>query len=144
HYTPSRKIRRDDAYTPGNLHGARPNRATIVYTSCCKGAYRDVPVVIGGIEASLRRFAHYDYWEEKVRRSLLLDSKADLLVFGMGERPLLELVRRLEAGENFQSITDLRGPRSFPERGRILPEPLPYPLLKKCQPIKSSTPKRSV
>jgi len=109
HYTPSRKIRRDDAYTPGNLHGARPNRATIVYTSCCKAAYRDVPVVIGGIEASLRRFAHYDYWEEKVRRSLLLDSKADLLVFGMGERPLLELVRRLESGENFQSITDLKG-----------------------------------
>ena len=109
HYTPARKIRRDDAYTPGNLHGSRPNRATIVYTSCCKAAYRDVPVVIGGIEASLRRFAHYDYWEEKVRRSVLLDSKADLLVFGMGERPLLELVRRLQSGENFQGITGLKG-----------------------------------
>jgi uncharacterized radical SAM protein YgiQ len=109
HYTPSRKIRRDDAYTPGNLHGSRPNRATIVYTSCCRAAYRDVPVVIGGIEASLRRFAHYDYWEEKVRRSLLFDSKADLLVFGMGERPLLELVRRLESGESFHCITDLKG-----------------------------------
>jgi uncharacterized radical SAM protein YgiQ len=109
HYTPSRKIRRDDAYTPGDLHGSRPNRATIVYTSCCKAAFRDVPVVIGGIEASLRRFAHYDYWEEKVRRSLLFDSKADLLVFGMGERPLLELVKRLESGESFQSITDVKG-----------------------------------
>ncbi len=109
HYTPSRKIRRDDAYTPGNSHGARPNRATIVYTSGCKAAYRDVPVVIGGIEASLRRFAQYDFWEDKVRRSLIFDSKADLLVFGMGERPLLELVRRLQSGESFQGITDLKG-----------------------------------
>jgi len=109
HYTPARKIRRDDAYTPGNLHGSRPNRATIVYTSCCKAAYKDVPVVIGGIEASLRRFAHYDYWEDKVRRSILFDSKADLLVYGMGEQPLLELVQRLTAGESFHSIRDIRG-----------------------------------
>lgn len=109
HYTPARKIRRDDAYTPGNLHGARPNRATIVYTSCCKAAYRDVPVVIGGIEASLRRFAHYDYWDDKVRRSILFDSKADMLVFGMGEMPLLELSRRLQAGEYFEKIQDIRG-----------------------------------
>jgi uncharacterized radical SAM protein YgiQ len=118
HYTPARKIRRDDAYTPGNQHGARPNRATIVYTSCCKAAYKDVPVVIGGIEASLRRFAHYDYWDDKVRRSILLDSKADLLVYGMGEAPLRELVRRLGAGEEFATIRDVRGtavvvPRSF-------------------------------
>lgn len=109
HYTPARKIRRDDAYTPGNQHGSRPNRASIVYTSCCKAAYRDVPVVIGGIEASLRRFAHYDYWEDKVRRSILFDSKADLLVYGMGEAPLLELVKRLEAGERFATIQDVRG-----------------------------------
>ena len=87
HYTPARKLRRDDAYTPGNRHGARPNRATIIYTSRLKEAYRDVPVVIGGIEASLRRFAHYDFWEDKVRRSVLLDAKADLLVYGMGESP---------------------------------------------------------
>jgi uncharacterized radical SAM protein YgiQ len=109
HYTPARKIRRDDAYTPGNLHGSRPNRATIVYTSCCKAAYKDVPVVIGGIEASLRRFAHYDFWEDKVRRSILFDSKADLLVYGMGEAPLLELVMRLRAGERFATIQDVRG-----------------------------------
>lgn len=109
HYTAARKIRRDDAYTPGNQHGARPNRATIVYTSCCKSAYKDVPVVIGGIEASLRRFAHYDYWDDNVRRSILLDSKADLLVFGMGELSLLELVNRLRAGEKFQDIKDIRG-----------------------------------
>ncbi|HLO26485.1 MAG TPA: YgiQ family radical SAM protein [Geobacteraceae bacterium] len=109
HYTPARKLRRDDAYTPGNRHGARPNRATIVYTSRLKEAYRDVPVVIGGIEASLRRFAHYDFWEDKVRRSILFDAKADLLVFGMGERPLLELTERLRKGEAFGDIRDLRG-----------------------------------
>lgn len=109
HYTPARKIRRDDAYTPGNLHGSRPNRTTIVYTSCCKAAYKDVPVVIGGIEASLRRFAHYDYWDDKVRRSILFDSKADLLVYGMGEQPLLDLVQRLTSGESFHAIRDIRG-----------------------------------
>ena len=109
HYTPARKLRRDDAYTPGDRHGARPNRATIIYTSRLKEAYRDVPVVIGGIEASLRRFAHYDFWEDKVRRSVLLDAKADLLVYGMGESPLLELVARLGAGEAFSSARDIRG-----------------------------------
>ncbi|HEX2767889.1 MAG TPA: YgiQ family radical SAM protein, partial [Geobacteraceae bacterium] len=109
HYTPARKLRHDDAYTPGNRHGARPNRATIVYTSRLKEAYRDVPVVIGGIEASLRRFAHYDFWEDSVRRSILFDAKADLLIYGMGENPLLELARRLRKGEPFGEITDIRG-----------------------------------
>jgi len=109
HYTPAGKIRRDDAYTPGNTHGARPNRATIVYTSCCKAAYKDVPVIIGGIEASLRRFAHYDYWEDKVRRSILFDSKADLLVYGMGELPLLTVARRLKSGELISATTDIPG-----------------------------------
>jgi len=109
HYTPAGKIRRDDAYTPGNSHGARPNRATIVYTSCCKAAYRDVPVVIGGIEASLRRFAHYDYWEDKVRRSILFDSKADILVYGMGETPLLTIAQRLKKGDELGALTDIRG-----------------------------------
>jgi uncharacterized radical SAM protein YgiQ len=127
HYTPARKLRRDDAYTPGNRHGARPNRATIVYTSRLKEAYRDVPVVIGGIEASLRRFAHYDFWEDKVRRSALLDAKADLLVYGMGETPLLELVRRLQTGEPFASIRDLRGTAyaaaTPPETGELLELP---------------------
>ncbi|WP_243369620.1 YgiQ family radical SAM protein [Geotalea sp. SG265] len=109
HYTPARKLRHDDAYTPGNRHGARPNRATIVYTSRLKEAYRQVPVVIGGIEASLRRFAHYDFWEDKVRRSILFDAKTDLLVYGMGEAPLLELAQRVNGGEDFRSITDIRG-----------------------------------
>ncbi|TWJ32894.1 YgiQ family radical SAM protein [Geobacter argillaceus] len=125
HYTPAKKLRHDDAYTPGNRHGARPNRATIVYTSCCKAAYRDVPVVVGGIEASLRRLAHYDYWEDKVRRSILFDSKADLLVYGMGERPLLELAERLRNGEPFAAIRDLPGTaviaRNFPPAGTAVP-----------------------
>ncbi len=109
HYTPARKLRTDDAYTPGNRHGARPNRATIVYTSRLKEAHKGVPVVIGGIEASLRRFVHYDYWENKIRRSILLDSKADLLIYGMGERPLLELAGRMRKGEPFPEIKDIRG-----------------------------------
>jgi len=109
HYTPARKLRHDDAYTPGNRHGARPNRATMVYTSRLKEAYRDVPVIIGGIEASLRRFAHYDFWEDKVRRSIIFDAKADLLIFGMAERPLLEVVGRLNAGEQIQDIRTVRG-----------------------------------
>lgn len=125
HYTPARKLRRDDAYTPGNRHGARPNRATIIYTSRLKEAYKDVPVVIGGIEASLRRFAHYDFWEDKVRRSILFDAKADLLVYGMGERPLLELAMRLRKGETFTEIADVRGTayhaRTAPAAAVLLP-----------------------
>jgi len=112
HYTPLKKMRHDDAYTPGGRHGARPNRATIVYTSRLKEAYKDVPVVIGGIEASLRRFAHYDYWEDKVRRSILFDAKADLLLFGMGERSLLELAERLRKREPLAHIIDIRGTAS--------------------------------
>ena len=119
HYTPAGKLRHDDAYTPGNRHGARPNRATIVYTSCCKAAYRDVPVVIGGIEASLRRFAHYDYWGDKVRRSILFDSKAELLVYGMGERSLLAIAQRLKNGEDYKSVTDVCGTAVAARPGQI-------------------------
>jgi len=109
HYTPARKLRHDDAYTPGNRHGARPNRAVIIYTSRLKEAYKDVPVVIGGIEASLRRFAHYDFWENKVRRSLLFDAKADLLMYGMAERPLLDVAERMRSGARMAEIRDVRG-----------------------------------
>ena len=109
HYTPARKLRHDDAYTPGNSHGSRPNRATIIYTSRLKEAYRDVPVIIGGIEASLRRFVHYDFWEDKVRRSIIFDAKADLLVYGMAEQSLLEVVGRLNSGEQIQDIRTVRG-----------------------------------
>lgn len=96
HYSPAKRKRRKDAYSPGGRTGFRPDRASIVYANQLRRIYRDVPIVIGGIEASLRRLAHYDYWDEKVRRSILVDSGADLLVYGMGERALREVARRLE------------------------------------------------
>ncbi len=95
HYTAFRKKRHDDAYTPGGRHGARPNRACIVYTSLLRHAFPGLPIVLGGIEASLRRATHYDFWTEKIRRSILLDSKADLLVYGMGERAILTIAEQL-------------------------------------------------
>jgi uncharacterized radical SAM protein YgiQ len=109
HYTADRKIRSDDAYTPGGLAGARPDRATLVYTQRCQEAFKDVPVVIGGIEASLRRIAHYDYWQDKVRRSILSDSKADLLVYGNAERAIIEIAHRLARKEPIEAMTDIRG-----------------------------------
>ena len=105
HYTANRKVRNDDAYSPGGRIGLRPDRATLPYCQRAREAFPGVPVVAGGVEASLRRLAHYDYWSETVKRSILLDSKADLVVFGMGEQPILEIARRLEAGE---SVKDLR------------------------------------
>ncbi len=108
-YTADRKIRSDDAYTPGGLGGQRPDRATLVYTQRCKEAYADIPVVIGGIEASLRRIAHYDYWQDKVRRSILVDSKADLLLYGNAERAIIEVTHRLARREPMAQITDVRG-----------------------------------
>ncbi|MBO9685867.1 MAG: YgiQ family radical SAM protein [Mitsuaria chitosanitabida] len=109
HYTADRKIRSDDAYTPGGEAGKRPDRATLVYTQRCKEAFKDVPVIIGGIEASLRRIAHYDYWQDKVRRSILVDSKADLLVYGNAERAIIEIAHRLSQKKPIESITDVRG-----------------------------------
>ncbi|AGH81398.1 radical SAM protein [Psychromonas sp. CNPT3] len=108
-YTAERRMRHDDAYTPNNEGGKRPDRAVLAYTQRCKEAYKEVPVLIGGIEASLRRIAHYDYWSDKVRHSVLLDSKADILVFGNAERPLLEFAHRLSLGESVQSMPDIRG-----------------------------------
>jgi hypothetical protein len=108
-YTSDRRIRTDDAYTPHGVAGARPDRCVIVYSQRTREAYKDVPVVIGGIEASLRRIAHFDYWSEKVRRSVLMDAKADLLVFGNAERQICEIAHRLAAGQRIDEITDLRG-----------------------------------
>jgi uncharacterized radical SAM protein YgiQ len=108
-YTADRKIRSDDAYTAGGIAGKRPDRSVLVYAQRAREAYKDVPVIIGGIEASLRRIAHYDYWSDKVRRSILPDSKADLLVYGNAERQIVEIAHRLAAGESISSITDLRG-----------------------------------
>ena len=108
-YTADRKIRSDDAYTPGGKAGSRPDRASLVYSQRCREAYKDVPVVLGGIEASLRRIAHYDYWQDKVRHSLLLDAKADILLYGNAERAVVEIAQRLSRGEDIQTITDIRG-----------------------------------
>jgi uncharacterized radical SAM protein YgiQ len=108
-YTSDRRVRSDDAYTPGGVGGKRPDRCVIVYSQRIREAYKGVPIVIGGIEASLRRIAHFDYWSEQVRRSVLVDSKADLLVYGNAERQIGEIARRLDAGSSMADITDLRG-----------------------------------
>ncbi len=109
HYTAARKLRSNDAYTPGGQAGARPNRAVIAYTAAIKGAFKGLPVVIGGIEASLRRLAHFDYWSDQVRRSVLIDAKADLLLYGMAEKTVLELAQRCAAGESPGQIFDMAG-----------------------------------
>jgi uncharacterized radical SAM protein YgiQ len=118
-YTADRKIRSDDAYTPGDVGGKRPDRAAIVYSQRCREAYKDVPIVLGGIEGSLRRIAHYDYWSDKIRHSIVLDSKCDLLLYGNAERALVEVAHRLAAREPVENITDVRGTafirRSTPE-----------------------------
>ncbi len=108
-YTADRKIRSDDAYTPNAEGGKRPDRAVLVYSQRCREAYPDVPLVVGSIEASLRRIAHYDYWSDKVRRSVLVDSKADILLYGNAERALVELTHRMARGEKVSEITDIRG-----------------------------------
>ncbi|MEJ1353979.1 MAG: YgiQ family radical SAM protein [Candidatus Sedimenticola sp. (ex Thyasira tokunagai)] len=108
-YTADRRIRSNDAYTPDGAGGKRPDRSVVVYAQRAKEAFKGVPVVIGGIEASLRRIAHYDYWSDKVRRSVLPDSKADLLIYGNAERAIVALAHRLAAGEKIGEITDLRG-----------------------------------
>ncbi|WP_444464369.1 YgiQ family radical SAM protein [Rhodobacter capsulatus] len=108
-YTSDRKLRHDDAYTAGGEGGRRPDRSTIVYTQRCREAFKDVPVILGGIEASLRRIAHYDYWSDKVRRSILADAKADLLLYGNAERAVVEVANRLAAGESPRDLADIRG-----------------------------------
>ena len=109
HYTASKKVRNDDAYSPGGQIGLRPDRATLSYCHRAREAFPGVPIIAGGVEASLRRLAHYDYWSDTVRRSILLDCKADLLVYGMGETTLVEIARRLAAGQTVRDLRDLRG-----------------------------------
>ncbi|WP_105170432.1 YgiQ family radical SAM protein [Pseudoalteromonas sp. T1lg24] len=118
-YTAEKRLRHDDAYTAGNVGGKRPDRAVIVYSQRCKEAYKDVPVVIGGIEASLRRIAHFDYWSEKVRRSVIFDAKADILIYGNAERPLVEVAHGIAAGKTMDEMHDIRG------TAVIRKEPLP-------------------
>ena len=148
-YTAERRIRHDDAYTPNNEGGKRPDRAVTAYTQRCKQAYKGVPVIIGGIEASLRRIAHYDYWSDKVRQSVLFDAKADLLVYGNAERPLIEISHRIARGDDIKTITDVRGSaflakhalpgwkgidsRNLDKPGKIDPIPSPYQdMTEKC------------
>src|SRR5215203_5246005 len=107
--TAQKKVRSEDQYSPGGRPNHRPNRATIVYSNLCRQAFPGLPIVLGGIEASLRRIAHYDYWSDSVKRSILLDAKAELLVFGMGERAAWEIARRLAAGEPVSGLSDVRG-----------------------------------
>ena len=156
-YTADRRVRSDDAYTPAGEGGKRPDRSVIVYAQRVREAYKEVPIVIGGIEASLRRIAHYDYWSEKVRRSVLLDAKADVLVFGNAERQLVDIAHRLDRGEKIGDITDLRGTafvrRVMPEGwteidsthvdepGRVEPHPDPYAVAGAAAPL--ATPARS-
>jgi len=109
HYTANRKVRNSDAYSPGGRIGLRPDRATLAYCQRAREAYKGVPVIAGGVEASLRRLAHYDYWSDKVCRSILLDRKADLLGFGMGEDAIVEIARRLDAGESVRDMREMRG-----------------------------------
>ncbi len=108
-YTADRRIRSDDAYTPGDVGGKRPDRAAIVYSQRCREAFKDAAIVLGGIEGSLRRIAHYDYWSDKVRRSILVDAKCDLLLYGNAERAIVEIAHRLAAKEPVEQITDVRG-----------------------------------
>jgi uncharacterized radical SAM protein YgiQ len=109
HYTANKKVRNDDAYSPGGRIGLRPDRATLPYCHRAREAFPGVPILAGGVEASLRRLAHYDYWSDTVRRSILLDSKADLLVYGMAEKTIVEIAQRLAAGETVKDLRDLRG-----------------------------------
>lgn len=109
HYTASKKPRSDDSYSPGGKAGHRPDRAVIVYANKVKEVFKDIPVIIGGVEASLRRFAHYDYWDNRVRRSILQDSKADLLIYGMGEKPIVEIANLLREGRTIEEIHNIRG-----------------------------------
>ncbi len=109
HYTANRKVRNQDAYSPGGRIGLRPDRATLAYCQRARQAFKGVPVIAGGVEASLRRLAHYDYWSDKVRRSILMDCKADLLVYGMGEENIVEIARRLDGGQTVGSLRDMRG-----------------------------------
>src|SRR5215211_9035139 len=109
HYTANKKVRNDDAYSPGGRIGLRPDRATLPYCQRCREAFPGVPVIAGGVEASLRRLAHYDYWSDTVRRSILLDSKADLVCYGMGEAAIVEIAQRLTAGKSVKDLRDLRG-----------------------------------
>src|SRR5256885_9020064 len=129
HYTANKKVRNDDAYSPGGRIGLRPDRATLSYCQRAREAFPGVPVIAGGVEASLRRLAHYDYWSDPVRRSILLDCKADLLGYGMGEQAILEIAQRLNAGETVKDLRNMRGVAFKLGASEVVStQPLPRPL----------------
>ncbi|MGF1873298.1 YgiQ family radical SAM protein [Photobacterium indicum] len=148
-YTADRKLRHDDAYTPNNEGGKRPDRAVLVYSQRCREAYKETPIVLGGIEASLRRLAHYDYWSDKVRRSVIVDAKADILLFGNAERALVEVAHRIAKGEQLEDMKNIPGTaviiKEIPERfreidssriekpGKAMPMINPYATEEECK-----------
>ncbi|MCG7588200.1 YgiQ family radical SAM protein [Photobacterium sp. OFAV2-7] len=148
-YTADRKLRHDDAYTPNNEGGKRPDRAVLVYSQRCREAYKETPIVLGGIEASLRRLSHYDYWSDKVRRSVLFDAKGDILLFGNAERALVEVAHRLADGEDIATLTNIAGtavimkerPEGYKEidssriekPGKAMAMPNPYATEENCE-----------
>ncbi len=158
-YTSDRKVRSDDAYTPGGEGGKRPDRSVLVYAQRAREAFKGVPIIIGGIEASLRRIAHYDYWSDTVRRSILPDSKADMLLYGNAERAVVELAHRLAAGENIRQITDIRGTAfmrsqlpaewavidstDIDKPGRVQADPDPYQARPECEKQQQETVKET-
>lgn len=107
HYTANRRRRSDDAYTPGGRHGARPDYPTIVYSGILRSLYPDTPIIAGGIEASLRRLSHYDYWQDRLRPSIIMDASIDMIIYGMGEKTIVDIASRLDAGQHISSITDV-------------------------------------
>ena len=138
HYTANKKVRNDDAYSPGGKIGLRPDRATIPYCQRAREAYPGVPVVAGGVEASLRRLAHFDYWSESVRPSILHDAKPDLLAYGMGEETIVEIARRLQAGKSLKDCRDLRGVAYFLGASEPVPSGPDWIALPSCEEVKAS------
>lgn len=130
HYTAAKKIRSEDMYSPGGKAGHRPDRATIVYANRVREAFGDIPLIIGGIEASLRRFAHYDYWDNKVRRSILFDARADMISYGMGEKSIVEIADALKAGIPVREITWIAGTCYTAKAAPRMP--FCFPHLKRC------------
>ena len=131
HYSVSKKKRKTDAYTPGGEMGKRPDYACVVYGNLIRQTYRDVPVILGGIEASLRRLAHYDYWSDRLKRSVLLDSGADIISYGMGERSIVEIAEALDSGISVKDLTYLDGTVVKIKTGKI------FSTLNSCPPLKS-------
>lgn len=127
HYTAAKRRRREELYSPGGAAGKRPDRAVTVYCNRLREAYKDVPIIIGGIEASLRRFAHYDYWDNDVRRSILFDSRADLLVYGMGEKPIVQIAEALDSGIDIKYITYVNGTAYVTSELDVIPDSIVIP-----------------